>query len=355
VAKIYVGGAGGAPSNNFIRSLRESQRKDYLIGASCTPSDLFLADTNEKHVVPYATSPEYPQSILQLLQNLQPDFMHVQNDHEVLAISRLRDQVQALGVRLFMPAPATIENCINKKKSYEIWRKAGIRVPETMLLRSPEDLRLAFSKFGPKLWIRAIEGAAGHGALPTDDLNFAKLWIDRFNGWGEFTAAQCLTPRTITWLSIWYHGELVVAQTRQRRSWNFGDRTLSGVTGITGVAQTCAIPQVDQIAQDSIFAIDAKPHGIFGVDLTYDHDGYPNPTEINIGRFFTTHYFFTKAGLNMPEIYCNIALEGRFPKLERKINPLPNDLVWIRGMDVEPVLTTLGELERLEQCAHWTH
>ena len=84
-----------------------------------------------------------------------------------------------------------------------------------------------------------------------------------------------------------------------------------------------------------------------GVDLTYSNSGYPNLTEINISRFFTTHYFFTKAGLNMPEIYCNIALDGAFPSLEKKINPLPDDLIWIRGMDVEPVLTTLEELKNM--------
>jgi hypothetical protein len=51
----------------------------------------------------------------------------------------------------------------------------------------------------------------------------------------------------------------------------------------------------------------------------------------------------------MPEIYCDIALEGKFPSLERKVNPLPNGLVWIRGMDVEPVLTTVDRLQEMER------
>lgn len=350
MARIYIGGAGGAPSNNFIRSLRESPRRDHLIGASCIPSDLFLADTEERCVVPYATAPEYTQAILQLLRSVKPDFMHLQNDFEVQAISDIRDQVQALGVKLFMPTPDTIENCVDKYKSYEMWRKAEIKTPKTVLLRSPEDLKRAFDELGPKVWIRAVKGAAGRGALPTNNFDFAKLWIDNFRGWNEFTAARCLTPQSVTWLSIWFEGELIVAQSRRRRSWNFGNRTLSGVTGITGVAETCSDPVVDRVAQDTIVAVDARPHGIFGVDMTYDDEGAPNPTEINIGRFFTTHYFFTKAGLNMPEIYCNIALDGKFPTLERRINPLPNGLVWIRGMDVTPVLTTVEELEKMEQC-----
>jgi len=348
-ARIHIGGAGGAPSNNFIRSLRESQRKDYLIGASCIPSDLFLADTDEKYVVPPALSPDYPAAILRLIKKTRPDFLHVQHDFEVRAISRLRDCILQLGVKLYLPSPNTIENCVDKGKSYELWKRAGIRVPETILIHSPEDLKQAFDRFGSGIWIRGTKGGGGYGALPADSYEFARLWIDKFKGWGEFAAAEMLTPTSVTWLSIWYEGELVVAQGRRRRSWNFGDRTLSGVTGVTGVAETCSDPKVDSIAQDAIFAIDRKPHGIFGVDMTYDQQGVPNPTEINIGRFFTTHYFFTKVGLNLPEIYCNIALDGKFPTLERKINPLPEGLIWVRGMDVEPALTTVEELEKMER------
>lgn len=349
MAKIQIGGAGGAPSNNFIRSLRVSARKDYLIGTSCVPSDLFLTTVEEKYVVPPATASDYEEKLIRLLKKVKPDFLHVQNDYEVQAISRLRKEIQSLGVKLYLPAAETVENCIDKNKSYELWKRAGVRVPETILLNTPDDLKQAFAKLGEKIWIRAIVGAAGQGALPADNFEFARIWIDRFQGWGNFTAATCLTPRTVTWLSIWYEGELVVAQSRRRRSWNFGSRTLSGVTGITGVGETCSDPVVDRVAQEAILAIDQKPHGIFGVDMTYDQEGWPNPTEINIGRFFTTHYFFTKAGLNMPEIYCDIALDGKFPSLERKINPLPDGLIWVRGMDVEPALVTVKELENMEK------
>lgn len=347
MAIIQIGGAGGAPSNGFIRSLRESGRGDYLIGTSCVVSDLFLADVNEKYPIPAALDPSYNDSLLRILGKIRPDFIHLQNDYEVRAVSRLRDQIEAMGVKHYLPAAETIENCVDKGKSYKIWQRAGIRVPNTMLLHNPDDLRRAFDNYGETIWIRAIEGAAGRGALPANDYDFARIWIDRYNGWGEFTAAELLTKDTITWLSIWYHGELVVAQTRRRLSWSFGNRTLSGVTGITGVGETYSDEIVDRISQDAILAIDAKPHGIFAVDMTYDKFGIPNPTEINIGRFFTTHYFFTKAGLNMPKIYCDIALDGNFPSFPKRINPLPDGLIWIRGMDVEPVMTTRRELEAM--------
>ena len=351
MARIQVGGAGGAPSNNFVRSLRESHRDDFVIGTSCVPSDLFLADAEEKHVVPPATSSNYPKAILELIGHARPDFIHLQNDYEVRAISRLREKVEDLGTKLFLPSAQTVENCVDKEKSYVIWKAAGLRVPETMLLHDASDLRRALDLLGPKIWIRATEGGGGRGALPVDDFEFARIWIERFQGWGTFTASELLSEKTVTWQSIWHHGRLVVAQTRRRRSWNFGNRTLSGVTGITGVGETCSDETVDRIAQDSILAIDSNPHGIFSVDMTYDFSGFPKPTEINIGRFFTTHYFFTKAGLNFPEIYCDIALEGKFPALDKVVNPLPDGLIWIRGMDREPVLTTSAELDALESSA----
>jgi hypothetical protein len=348
MAKIQLGGAGGAPTNNFIKSLRDSCREDYLIGTSCLPSDLFLADVDEKHAIPSANSKNYSTKMLALLGKTQPDFLHLQNDYEVRAVSRLRHEIEALGVKLFLPSEQAVEDCVNKQRSYEIWQKSGIRVPKTVMIASPDDLKKAFTCLGETIWLRAIEGGGGFGALPTSNYDFAKNWIDRFNGWGIFTASELLSKQTVTWQSIWHHGELVVAQTRRRRSWNFGDRTLSGVTGITGVGETCSIESVDQLAMDAIYAISREPNGIFSVDMTYDFLGQPNVTEINIGRFFTTHYFFTKAGLNFPEIYCDIALENKFPALTKKINPLPDGLVWIRGMDVEPVLSSLSELETLE-------
>jgi carbamoyl-phosphate synthase large subunit len=274
--------------------------------------------------------------------------MHVQSDYEVLAVSRLRDEIEALGIRLFLPAQQTIENCVDKEKSYAIWSRAGLAVPRTLLLNTPDDLTRAFAELGDTIWIRATVGGGGRGALPTNRFEFARAWIDEFRGWGTFTAAELLSDRSVTWQSIWYEGELIVAQARRRHKWNYGNRTLSGVTGITGVGETCSDEDVTRTALAAITAVDTRPHGVFCVDMTYDRNGVPNPTEINIGRFFTTTYFFTKAGLNFPEIYRDLALEGRVPVLTRTINPLPDGLVWIRGMDVAPVLTTRDELAKLE-------
>ncbi|HWR45845.1 carboxylate--amine ligase [Sporomusa sp.] len=343
MAKIIIAGAGGAPSENVIKSIIQCDKGEEIVGIGSEPADLMLSAVRKKYQVPYANHPSYEEKLLKVLAIERPDLIHFQNDVEILEASRLRDKIRSTGTKLYMPDHTVIENCVDKEKSYRIWSRKGIRVPKTIMIKNENDLKVAFDELGNeegKIWLRATVGGGGKGALPTNDFEFARIWIERFKGWGEFTAAELLTPDSVTWLSIWYQGELVVAQTRKRKSWNFGNRTLSGVTGITGVGETCSDDTVTQVARDSILAIDKKPHGIYGVDMTYDRRGWPNPTEINISRFFTTVFFFTQAGLNMPKIFKDIALYNEFPSLERKINPLPNGLLWIRGMDREPLLTT---------------
>ena len=345
--KILVGGVGGTPTLNFIRSLKKSKNKFKIIGMTSSQFDLCKAkEADKRYLVPLAQDSNYFPILKSIIDETTPHFLHVQNDEEVYVISKVRDK---LNVQTFLPDHATVEICQNKFTSFEKWKEAGLKVPRSFFIKSEEDLNQAFYEIKGKVWLRGITGAFGKWSLPTEDLRFAKSWIEYYQGWGHFQAAECLTPESVTWLSIWKEGKLIVAQTRKRLYWEFANRTVSGVTGITGSAVTMKDPKVDKIAMATIFAIDSKPNGIFGVDMTYDQQRIPNPTEINIGRFFTTHQFFTEAGLNMPLIYVNAGLGKKLPPIKSKINPLPAGLVWIRGVDVLPVLTTLDQVKQGEK------
>lgn len=344
MAKILIAGAGGAPSEGVINSLLRSQKKEIIIGMGAEPTDLALSKVTKKFYIPYANSPEYKERLLYLLNREKPDLVHFQNDLEIYHASLFRDDILATGTKLYMPEHDVIDTCVHKYKSYLAFKHAGVSVPRNILISNEEDLRQAFATLGNDvgmIWLRASSiGGGGKGAIPTSDYTLAKAWIEHYKGWGDFIAAEMLTSNTVTWLSIWHEGELVVAQTRERRGWTHGNRSISGVTGVTKVGVTCDSDIVTETAMASIKAVSARPHGIFGVDMAYDKYGVPNPTEINISRFFTTVLFFTEAGLNMPEIFKDIALYGEFPQLEKKINPLAVGLMWLRGMDVPPRLMT---------------
>jgi len=224
---------------------------------------------------------------------------------------------------------------------------AGIKVPKTYIIHNKDELQRAFDEFGGKMWVRATSGAGGRGSLPISDMQTAINWLDFQKGWdGTFTAAELLRDDTVTWMSIWYEGELVVAQGRRRLYWELGKISPSGVTGATGGGETVSDPALDEIATKAVMAIDKKPTGLFGVDLAYDKNGTPNPTEINIGRFFTTHQFFTELGVNMPYIFLKLAYGEALPPITKKLNPAPNNMVWIRGIDFEPVLASMEEIDK---------
>lgn len=349
MTKILIAGAGGAPSEGVINSLLKSKKGEIIIGMGSEPTDLILSSASKKYYVPYANDPKYKDNLIKILNKEKPDLIHFQNDLEVYHASLIRDEIHKYGTKTFMPKHEVIETCVDKYKSYLKFRDAGLKVPRNILINNEIDLKKAFSELkdeSGKIWLRSSAiGGGGKGAVPTNDYNFAKGWIERYNGWGDFVAAEILTPETVTWLSIWYEGELIVAQTRTRKGWIHGNRSVSGVTGVTKVGQTYSNKIVDDIAIRAIKSVSDKPQGIFGVDMAYDKNGVPNPTEINISRFFTTVLFFTEAGLNMPEIFKNIVLYNEFPTIEKKINPLPDNLFWLRGMDAKPKLMTKQDIE----------
>lgn len=344
--KILVTGAGGAPCTNFVRSLRDAPEKFYLIGVDANKYNIQRAETDEKFLVPLANHPKYFQILNQIIKETGAQMIYPQMDPEINQISKNRDKLDAIS---FLPDHRTIEICQNKFLSYQCWEEAGLKVPETMLIKNDSDLESAFKKYGTPIWIRDIVSpGGGKGSFKADNMKIASAWIDFCKGWGNFSAAECLEDKTVTWTSLWKQGELIVAQGRKRLYWEFANRAPSGVTGVTGTGVTVSDPSLDELALKTVYAVDKKPNGVFAVDMTYDKNGVPNPTEINIGRFFTTHYFFTKAGLNMPYLLIKAAFNEKLPEIPKKLNPLNDNLAWVRGMDCHPVLTTIENIDKYE-------
>jgi len=348
MAKVLVMGAGSAQSNGVIRCLLQVSNPEIVIGAGSEPADLMFASCKTRYHIPHSTCQNYKEALLKLLNHEKPDLIHFQHDQELYIASGFRREILAAGTRLFIPDHDTIDTCVHKYRSYLRFREAGITVPQNVVINDQADLRKAFSELGDqdgRIWLRSNRiGGGGLGSLPTNNIDFAEHWITNHKGWGYFVAAEMLTRDSVTWLSVWYEGELVVGQGRIRRGWSHAARTVSGITGITKVGQTYSNSKIADTAINCIKAVSRKPHGIYAVDMTYDKNGVANPTEINIGRFFTTVEFFKAAGLNMPEIYKDIALYKRLPKLKKRIDPLPDGLLWLRSMDKEPILTTSEEI-----------
>lgn len=344
--RVLITGAGGSPSVNFTRSLRQSKQNYHLVGTDADKYYLQRAEVDSRYLAPLASHPKYIDFLNYIIEKENIDFVHAQNDTEVNFLSEHREHIKAA---MFLPKKETVRILQDKFASFEKWQEAGIKVPRTELINRDTDLAQLLDKLGGSMWLRAIAGAGGRGSLPVYDVKTAKNWLDfheKNGAWtGQFTASELLQPETVTWMSLWKDGELVVAQGRKRLYWELAKISPSGVTGATGTGLTYSDTNLDAIAESAVRAVDGSPHGLFGVDMAYDQNGVPNPTEINIGRFFTTHQFFTEAGLNMPEIFLSVATGGSVPEISKKRNPLPDGKLWIRGMDFEPVLTDVETVE----------
>jgi len=342
---ILITAAGGAPSINFTRSVKKAKKSYKLIGIDSNEYTINRAETDHIELCPKATDKDYIDYINFLIEKWNIDFIHAQPDIEVGILSENRDKLKC---KTFLPSQKTVKILRNKYESYQHWVKKGIPVPKTVLIRDIDDLYIAYSLFFDDIWFREIEGAGGKGALASPSFDYAKEQINENNGWGRYTAAERLTDKTVTWMGLYFKGELIVGQGRKRLYWEYSKKTQSGVTGMTGTGITTSDKIITQTAINSIFAIDENPHGIFSVDMTYDKKGKPRLTEINIGKFFTTHHFFTEAGINFPEIYLDLAF-GKKVKYKNLINPLKDDLYWIRGIDCEPKLIYKKEIIKITE------
>lgn len=360
--RILATAAGGPSTTSFIRSLNDvsifiptggglyhkSMDSYWIVGIDRGKYNVFRSEADKTYLCPDSKHELYIPFLKYIIEKEKIDFIHSQPEAEIYVIGKHRDELLETGVKMFMPRQEIIELLRDKWKSYEVWRDAGIRVPKSFKINHYTDLYDAYSELGDDIWIRETVGAAGKGSMSRPKLEEAIAHINRNRAYGKMMAAEHLTTKSITWQSIWYEGKLVVAQGRKRAYWAFSDRAQSGVTGLTGTGITVSDPLLDEISIKTIKASDPNPHGIYSVDCCYDWDGIPNPTEINIGKFFTTHHFITRTGCNMPDIFVRLAF-GEYDGPWEVLNPCKEDMYWIRGIDCLPSLVNGEQIYAVEK------
>lgn len=348
--RILITMAGGLIGRNHVRALRAAEPL-HIIAADANGYSLFLSDAEERYIIPRADDPNYMKLLRDLVNRTKPDLVWPLHDNE---IGRIVGDDRELGARTFLPPRETVEICHNKYKSYKAFKAAGVPVAETMMLNSDADLSEAFEKLGGHIWIRPVAGAGARGALGTDNPELAKIWIDDFEGWGHYSASVRLAKRGHTFESVWRDGNLIVGQANSRNvatervvgALSNGPPSGAGVRRRHGAEEN-----VKEIAIAAIHAVtNGPPHGIYSVDMTSDHEGVPNVTEINIGRFgMAGSVVYYDHGANFPAIALRSAF-GEGPGFEPPLlNPFRTDVGIVLAVGSPPVPVTDEEYEPLEQ------
>lgn len=315
----------------------------YLIGTDVNKYHLEWPDVDERYIVPKFTNPNYIDKLNRLIEKTGAEMVHPQPDGEVRVLSENRKRINAI---TFLPAKETIRICQDKFESAKIWEKNGIPVAKTVLIRDVCDLEEAENTLGYPYWLRATVGFSSRGSTLVENIEVAKYWISywraRQNVDWTFMAQEYLPGQIIAFQSIWKDGEVITSQARVRLEYLYPYLAPSGITNTPTVAVTVNRDDINRIATECVLAIDPRATGIFCVDLRENENGIPCPTEINAGRFFTTSFFFARAGINMPYYYVKSAYDETIPNLP-KYNALSAGLYWIRHIDAPTILRKEGQ------------
>lgn len=342
---ILITGAGGSAAANFIDALHQSKAQHNTVGVDVVPYHLVMFPSSHKYIVPKVSDPGYIDSLNRIIDRHEIDLVHPQPDGEVAFLATNRDLIRT---KLLLPDTESIELCHDKLRFNQVLGNRDVPVPKAYGIFDKVSLAEAIHELlaiNSRAWLRAIRGAGSRASLPVNSLYQADAWIDYWRGfrgldYGDFMISELLPGKEFAWQSIWYKGELLTCQARERIEYIFGNLTPSGQSSSPSVARTVNRDDINIIGQAAVQAVSEVPHGVFSVDMKEDGKGCPRVTEINPGRFFTTSNFFAHAGLNMPEMYVELAI-GRLPKqLPPKVNPLPEDLYWVRMIDMGYKLIT---------------
>jgi len=340
--RVLVTGAGGPAGVNFIRSLRSAKEKFFIAGSDMNKYRIELPDVDKRYLVPANSDPSYIRILNSIIEKNKIEFVHPQPDVEVRFLSDNREKINA---KVFLPKRDTVRICQDKLETALRWKKAGIPVPESMEVGDEQGLKKAAKEFGYPFWFRATQGAGARGSTQVPNLDVGISWLKYWRARGmtwKFMAQEYLPGQNIAFQSVWNRGEVVCSQARERIEYIYPYLAPSGITGTPAVAKTIVDQEINDIATRCVKCIDSEATGIFCVDLRRNKDGVPCPTEINTGRFFTTSFFFTKAGINMPYIYIKLGFGEPIPKI-KQYDIVDEGVYWIRHMDSEPKLIREGD------------
>ena len=347
MTRILITGAGGSAAYNFLDALKQSGASYYVIGSDMKPYHLELIDVAQRYLVPGVNDPSYLETMNRLIEKEKIDFVHPQPDVEVAFLAQNSAKLNA---KVFLPEAEVVELCHDKMSFNKRLQERGVPVPEARHITSKASLKAALkdlTQIQPKVWLRAIRGAGSKASLPVSSLYQGDAWINYWQtsrglDYSDFMASEFLPGHEFAWQSLWHQGKLVTSQARERIEYIFGSLTPSGQTSSPSVARTVNRADVNQAGEAAVRAVSGRPHGVFCVDMKEGADGQPKVTEINPGRFFTTSNFFAHAGLNMPAMYVDLGM-GREVKSPAQYDPLPENLYWVRMIDMGFKLVKEGQ------------
>ncbi|GAA2698237.1 hypothetical protein GCM10010310_63530 [Streptomyces violaceolatus] len=342
---VLVVTSGDGTGLNFVRSLKRAGGYR-LVGLDTSIEDYVSSEADERFFVAAGPEDQFLDRVNTISARCGADLVYAADTNEWLELlSRRRESVNN---PMFLPDHDDHVRAEDKWHTYQCLSDAGLPVPDSVLVRDGADLDRALRRHGA-IWLRRTRGSGGAGSLATDAPALAHAWVESAGGWGQFMAAERLSVRTATFSGVWFDGELVASQLRERTAWKYAHLAVSGVTGITSGQRTLWDEELHDLAVRSVRQTMSRPHGAVGVDFTYGQDGTPYVTEVQPARFYSSMEFLAAVGINLPDLYCRLAAGAELPTGRPLINPIRSSFYWFKAVDKLPVLMTQQEWEAIDR------
>ena len=157
---VAVTGAGGPAGVAVIRALRAAGRPVLALDASPDAVGLRLATNAE--VVPRADAPDFGDELVRILDKHRPAALICTVAEEYAALHPLVARLTALECATWLPDPAAVEVCLDKRAFAQALRAAAVPHPPTAATR-------AATKAVPGPWIvKPARGRGSRGVVAAD-------------------------------------------------------------------------------------------------------------------------------------------------------------------------------------------
>ncbi|MEU8579255.1 ATP-grasp domain-containing protein [Streptomyces abikoensis] len=121
---------GANPGFGLTRSLTRLGHK--VIAADANPlAPGFLLPGVVPQVIPLATEPDYPSALAKICRDLAVDAVVAGIENDIPPLLTMRSQLDADGVRLWLPDAESVRSCIDKAEFHQVLTEHGIATPRT--------------------------------------------------------------------------------------------------------------------------------------------------------------------------------------------------------------------------------
>ena len=128
---LVTGVGGGSVGHQILHAVQLLGDRYHVVATDADPFSFGLYLVPDRHVVPLASAPDYPQAMLDLVRREKIDALLPGTEAEIRVLVGLRGELAAAGCRLVASPAEGVALCSDKARLYEWLAEHGFGVPKS--------------------------------------------------------------------------------------------------------------------------------------------------------------------------------------------------------------------------------